>query len=114
MRRYNSALRAGALIAAAAVGLSIAGCSDMYYDQRDTIGLSTGDALASDKAVQMVDPWPPASASRDIAFDGYRMETAVERYRANKVIPPSNSTTSSVAYQQSQPAAAANAAPTIK
>ncbi|HVY57530.1 MAG TPA: hypothetical protein VHA77_06735 [Xanthobacteraceae bacterium] len=102
MRSCNNATRAAALIALAAVALTAAGCSDIYYDRRDTIGLGAGDSLAANQAVQMVDPWPPASASRNIGFDGYRMQTAVERYRANRVIPPTNSGTSSADYQQSQ------------
>ncbi len=112
MRRCSKAKRAGALIVLVGVGLSFAGCSDIYYDRRDTIGLSAGDSLAANQAVQSVDPWPAASASRDIAFDGYRMQTAVERYRANKVIPPTNTTTSSAAFQQSQAEAAAQVNPT--
>ena len=47
----------------------------------------------------MVDPWPRASANRNIAFSGEKMQTAVERYRTNRVIPPVNATTSSAAYQ---------------
>jgi hypothetical protein len=97
MRRCSKTMRAGALIVFVGLGLSIAGCSDIYYDRRDTIGLSAGDSLAANQAVQSIDPWPPATASRDIAFDGYKMQTAVERYRANKVIPPTNTTTSSAA-----------------
>ena len=48
----------------------------------------------------MVDPWPPSSANKNIAFNGEKMQTAVERYRQGRVIPPVNATTSSVAYQQ--------------
>ena len=47
----------------------------------------------------MVDPWPPHSANRNIAFNGEKMQTAVERYRTGQVIPPVNATTSSAAYQ---------------
>jgi hypothetical protein len=47
----------------------------------------------------MVDPWSPASANKNIAFNGEKMQTAVERYRQGRIIPPVNATTSSVAYQ---------------
>ena len=85
----------------------LAGCSDVYTDRRDTIALSAGDALAANKMTHMVDPWPRHSANRNIAFNGEKMQSAVERYRTNKVIPPVGLTTSSAAYQQAAPAAAA-------
>ena len=61
---------------------------------------SAGDAVAANKVTQMVDPWPPASANKNIAFNGEKMQTAVERYRQGRIIPPVNATTSSVAYSQ--------------
>lgn len=99
--------RAGRAVAVA-VGLSamLGACSDIYYDRRETIALGAGDAVASNKVLQMVDPWPRYSANKNLAFNGQRMQAAVERYRNNKVIPPVNATTSSVAYQQAQQAAA--------
>jgi hypothetical protein len=51
----------------------------------------------------MVDPWPRASANRNIAFNGEKMQSAVERYRTNKVTAPVNATTSSTSYQQAPP-----------
>lgn len=80
-------------------GVLLAGCSDIYFDRRDTIVPSAGDAVAANKVTQMVDPWPPASANKNIAFNGEKMQTAVERYRHGRIIPPVNATTSSVAYQ---------------
>jgi hypothetical protein len=84
--------------------LTLAGCSDdLYWAHRDSIALSSGEAVASDKMVQMVDPWPRASSNRNIAFNGQRMQAAVERYRTNQVTAPVNATTSSTSYQQVQP-----------
>ena len=57
-----------------------------------------GDAMAVNRVTQMVDPWPPSSANRNIAFNGEVMARAHERYREGRVIPPVNATTSSVAY----------------
>jgi hypothetical protein len=94
------------IAAAAGLGVTLGACSDIYYDRRDTIALSAGDAVATNKVLQMVDPWPRHSANKNLAFNGQRMQSAVERYRNNKVIPPVNATTSSVAYQQAQQAAA--------
>lgn len=94
-------------LAAAALCAALAGCSDIYYDRRETIALGADDHKANDEIVQMIDPWPRNVGNRNIAFDGTKMQTAVERYRTNKVIPPVNVTTSSVAYEQAQQAAAA-------
>jgi hypothetical protein len=80
-------------------GLLLAGCSDIYFDRRETIVPSAGDAVAVNKVGQMVDPWPASSANKNIAFNGEKMQTAVERYRQGRIIPPVNATTSSVAYQ---------------
>jgi hypothetical protein len=100
-------------IIASALGLGVllAGCSDIYFDRRETIVPSAGDAVAANKVTQMVDPWPPASANKNIAFDGEKMQTAVERYRQGRIIPPVNATTSSTAYQAAaqQAGAAQNA-----
>jgi hypothetical protein len=78
----------------------LAGCSDIYYDRRDSISLSAGEPEAANRVTQMVDPWPRASANRNIAFNGQKMQTAVERYRTNQVTPPVSATTSSATYQQ--------------
>jgi hypothetical protein len=78
----------------------LGGCSDLYYDRRESIALSAGDAVATDQVTEMVDPWPPKSANKNLAFNGDKMQTAVERYRANRVIPPVSAMTSSSGYQQ--------------
>ena len=67
-----------------------------YLDRRDSIELSAGDANAHNIAVQMVDPWPRYAGNRNLAFNGQRMQAAVERYRNNQVIPPRGMSSSSV------------------
>ena len=83
-------------LALAAILAALSGCAD-YLDRRDTIALSAGDAIATDKVTQMIDPWPRASADKNIAFNGAKMQSAVERYRTNRVYPP-NATGTSTAY----------------
>jgi hypothetical protein len=83
---------------------ALSGCAE-YLDRRDTISLNAGDAVATDKVAQMVDPWPRASADKNIAFNGAKMESAVARYRTNQVYPP-NGTGTSTAYQPSASGAA--------
>lgn len=94
MSRPRTRLISCALVAAS----TLAGCSDLYFDRRDTIELAAGDAMASNQTVHMVDPWPAHSANRNIAYDGQKMQSAVERYRTNKVIKPVNATTSTAGY----------------
>jgi hypothetical protein len=91
----------------------LAGCSDIYLDRREHIVPTAGDAMASNRVTQMVDPWPPSSANRNIAFNGELMQHAVERYREGRVIPPVNATTSSAAYARAS-ATAATAAQTAR
>ncbi len=82
------AAAARGLAGIALLGVVLGGCSDIYYDRRDTIALSGGDAVAANAVEQMVDPWPPFSNDPNLAFDGRRMQSAVERYRNNTVTPP--------------------------
>ena len=94
MRRFADLVRVGALTLALA---SLAGCSE-YLARRDVISPLGGDAVDGDKVVQMVDPWPRAAADNRIAYNGTVMQSAVERYRTGRVIPPKGTGTSA-AYQ---------------
>jgi hypothetical protein len=105
MRPSSNLVRSLAL---AAVLAMLAGCSE-YLDRRDTIALSGGNAVATNMVTHMVDPWPRDSANRDIDFNGAKMETAIERYRTNKVIPPRGTGTSGS--YEAAPAAQNNMAP---
>jgi hypothetical protein len=87
------------------LGAALAGCSDIYYDRRQAIALHAGDAMAANRVTHTIDPWSPASANRNIAYSGEKMQTAHERYRTGRIIPPVNATTSSAAYTQAQQAA---------
>jgi hypothetical protein len=86
-------------------GAMLAGCSDIYFDRRETVALGADDHIATDRVAQMIDPWPAHVGKRNIAFNGEKMQSAVERYRTNRVIPPVDTSSSSVGYQQSQEAA---------
>ncbi len=102
---FRSATRA--VVATALLGATLGGCSEYYFDRRDTITLYSGDAVASNRMTQMVDPWPAASGRRNIAFSGEKAATASERYRTGRIIQPVNATTSGtyVAQQSAQPTA---------
>jgi hypothetical protein len=74
--------------AAVMLGALLAGCSDVYFDRRETIALGAGDAVAANQVEQMVDPWPPNSNNKNLTFNGERMQRAVECYRIDKVTQP--------------------------
>ena len=88
------------LVAGALLGVMLSGCSDIYFDRRDTISLVSGEAMAASRVTHTVDPWSSASSNRNIAYNGEKAAAAVERYRTGRVIPPVNATTSSAAYSQ--------------
>jgi hypothetical protein len=94
------------MIAVLGLGAMLAGCSDIYFDRRETVALGAEDHLDVNRVAQMIDPWPRNVAKREIAFDGQKMQTAAERYRTGRTLPPVNVTTSSAAYQQAEQAAA--------
>jgi ABC-type glutathione transport system ATPase component len=87
-------------------GSMLAGCSDIYFDRRETVALGADDHIAVNRVAQMIDPWPRDSAKRAIAYNGQKMQSAAERYRTGRVIAPVNITTSSTAYQDAQKSAA--------
>jgi hypothetical protein len=70
------------------------------------VALGAEDHRDANRVAQMIDPWPRDVGRRQIAFDGTKMQTAAERYRTGRVIPPVNVTTSSAAYQAAEQAAA--------
>jgi hypothetical protein len=86
------------------LGTMLGGCSEYYFDRRDTVSLHSGEAMAANRVTQMIDPWPAASGQRNIAFNGEKAAHASERYRTGRVIPPVSATTSAAyaAAQQSQ------------
>ncbi len=103
--KRSARLFVGAL-ATTGLALWLGGCSDIYWDHRETAHLSGGDAVAANEITQMVDPWPPNSGNRNIPYNGQKMQVAVERYRTGTVIPPVSAVTSD-AVIQSQAAAPA-------
>jgi len=93
-----SSTKVPAVLALAATTL-LGACTDMYLDRRDTVSFAAGDAVANNKVVHMVDPWPVRAGDRNIPHDGERMAAAAERYRTDKVKSLSGTGTSSVKYE---------------
>lgn len=71
-----------------ALGAVLGGCSDIYYDRRETVALGAADHMAANEAIQMVDPWPRYVGDKNLTFNGERLQGAVERYRRHEVIRP--------------------------
>jgi len=77
----------------ALLGALLAGCSDIYYDRRDTVSFAADDATATAQATQIINPWPAGSADRSHTSNGAVVAGAVERYRTCQVIQPRPTTT---------------------
>jgi hypothetical protein len=91
MLRRGDMTRIGAGVLLATM---LAGCSDLYYDRRDTVSFGANDAVATAVATQTIDPWPRASADRRVAANGVVVQSAVERYRTCQVIQPRGTSSS--------------------
>jgi len=77
-------------------GAVLGGCSDIYYDRRETISLGANDHIAANRVEQMIDPWPRYVGNKNLAFNGERMQAGVERYRRHEVIRPISPVTSNL------------------
>lgn len=82
------------------LGMTVAGCSDLYFDRRESVMFSSGDAVAANVAMQTIDPWPAVAADRKLHANGERMQRAIERYRQNKTTPLQTTSTSSAQFNQ--------------
>jgi hypothetical protein len=91
------------LVTAVMLAAVLGGCSDLYYDRRETIALGADDHIAVNRVAQMIDPWPRYVGNKNLAFNGERMQTTVECYRRNaRQYVPINPNTTAVAQQQAQ------------
>jgi hypothetical protein len=98
-------------VAVVLLGTMLGGCSDLYWDRRDTIAFWAGDAPASNVAIHTIDPWPPAAAKRRLTTNGELAQRAAERYRTNKTTPLRPIGTSSVQTSASPAAGATPGSP---
>ena len=70
-----------ARLAAALLTAAAGGCTDSL-SRRETIAPYAGNAMAANRAIHTIDPWPAASARTDIPVSARRAADAVERYEA--------------------------------
>lgn len=76
-------LRSDLLLKAAALSLVTAcgACADNLA-RRDTIAYSAGNAIAANRAIQTIDPYPRRAFLRGQQTDGVKAQQAVRRYLA--------------------------------
>lgn len=70
-----------------------------YFDRRDTISSSAGNANASNMATQTIDPWPPYVRDTYYPTDGRRAGVGISRYQQNKSIQPRGLNTTTISEQ---------------
>ncbi len=100
-RRHRTALAAGFLSLAAAVGARLPALADDYdyLARRDTISSSTGNANAANIATQTIDPWPPYAKNTQNHLEGRRAGVSIERYQQNKSVQPKGLGTTTISGQ---------------
>lgn len=97
-----------AMAAAIAVAMTtLSACREHRYNRylhaRDTITLNAGDAIAHNKAVHTVDPWPAHARDPKHVTDGKRMMVGIERYQKNESLEPQGLSTNNVYDDQNGP-----------
>lgn len=74
MRRCSKEIALGLMLALTA-------CQDSLA-RRETIDIAAGDAIAQNKAIHIIDPWPASSANTAIPTNARRVADAIERYES--------------------------------
>jgi hypothetical protein len=54
---------------------------DHYFQRKDTVTLSAGNAHQANTVTHMIDPWPPRVRDTRIPANGERMSHVIARYR---------------------------------
>jgi hypothetical protein len=69
-----------ACLAAALAGVAaLSGCHDAYIARRDGVTFQAGDAVAANKAIHIIDPWPASARSARLPASGTQAVSAIER-----------------------------------
>ena len=68
-----------AWIAVLAAVLAGSGCHDAYIARRDGVTFQAGDAVAANKVVHVIDPWPASASSAVLPARGAQALAAIER-----------------------------------
>jgi hypothetical protein len=92
-------------LAAGLLALAVAGCN-AYLERRETIASYAGDAVAANRAVHTIDPWPAGVADDHIPVSGPKLVGVIERYERRSSAPSAAAPAAAAA-----PAPAASVAP---
>jgi hypothetical protein len=70
------------LALAGVLSLGLSACEhDRYADRRDQVSFGSGDAIAANKAIQIIDPWPRAANTIEHGMSGEQAEAAMRKMR---------------------------------
>jgi hypothetical protein len=62
--------------------LMLAGCEhDRYLDRRDSVTFGAGNAIAANKAIQIIDPWPRDARTISHGMSGEQAVAVMEKFR---------------------------------
>ncbi len=64
-----------------------------YMNHNEGISPSAGNAVAHNRIVQMIDPWPRHAGRTHIPGSGERLLVGLDKYRENKIPPPETADT---------------------
>ena len=70
----------GALCLAVICGIAVTPGCRQYVDRVDTVNLGGGDAIAHNKAVHTIDPWPPEAFKKRHHTKSTRVLNATKHY----------------------------------
>ena len=109
MRRdpYYLTMQVTVAAALAVSVFSLGACQERKYNRylhaRDTVTLNAGDAVAHNKAVHTIDPWPANSRKAHHTTNGQRMVLGMKRYQNNESLEPQGLSTNNVYDDQNAP-----------
>jgi hypothetical protein len=90
--------------------LGLAAC-DKYVDRRDQVTFGAGDAIAFNKAAQIIDPWPAQARTVTHGMRGEQAEAALAKLRKRETGDDSGSPAATPSTSQLSPAPAGGAQP---
>src|SRR5215472_18808840 len=93
-------------------GAGGASADEEYLARRDSITPGVGNAMAHNRAVHTINPWPRYVGNDRINVDGRRIQLGMRRYQENKSIPPRGVSTSAT-YLNAQPGSLGQSDPTV-
>jgi len=87
-RPWPRALGAGVVAIVLGVGACTSDFRQEYLAHTDKVTSGAGNAVAANRAVHTIDPWPYHSQNTQIDIDGKRSQVGTRRYESNTSIKP--------------------------